>query len=39
VQQYNEIGVEQLLCLMKNFREKTPPSIRLWGEKVIPLQM
>jgi len=39
VQQYKEIGVEQLLCLMQNYgipHEKTMQSIRLWGEKVIP---
>ena len=39
VQQYKEIGVEQLLCLMQNYGipyEKTMQSIRLWGEKVIP---
>jgi len=39
VQQYKEIGVEQLLCLMQNYgipHEKTMRSIRLWGEKVIP---
>ena len=39
VQQYKDIGVEQLLCLMQNYgipHEKTMQSIRLWGEKVIP---
>jgi hypothetical protein len=39
VQQYKEIGVEQLLCLMQDYgipHEKTMQSIRLWGEKVIP---
>jgi hypothetical protein len=39
VQQYKEIGVEHLLCLMQNYgipHEKVMQSIRLWGEKVIP---
>ena len=39
VQQYKEIGIEQLLCLMQNYgilHEKTMQSIRLWDEKVIP---
>jgi hypothetical protein len=39
VQQYQEIGVEQLLCLMQTDgipHEKTMQSIRLWGEKAIP---
>ena len=39
VQQYKEIGVEQLLCLMQNYgipHEKMMQSVRLWGEKVIP---
>ena len=39
VQQYKDIGVEQLLCLMQNYgipHEKTMQSIRLWGDKVIP---
>ena len=39
VHQYQDMGVDQLLCLMQNYNiphEKVMQSIRLWGEQVIP---